>query len=177
VSLIFITGVAGSGKSAIRKELSARGYEAYDTDKDGLSEWFNKDTGKSVYSPREEWGSRSAEWYAKHELNTSLDRIRELATQAKTKVIFLCGSTSNRREVMKLCSLVVGLDISEEVLRQRIAARKNLFGKQQHELDKILEWRKKVTADIRRAGAIIIDANRPLEEVVDDVVKVATENN
>lgn len=34
--LIYITGPSGAGKSTVRKELQKCGYEAHDTDEDGL---------------------------------------------------------------------------------------------------------------------------------------------
>lgn len=37
MSLIYITGPSGAGKSTVRNELIKRGYEAHDTDEDGMS--------------------------------------------------------------------------------------------------------------------------------------------
>ena len=48
MALIFITGVAGSGKSAVSKELVARGFEAYDTYNDGITAWVIKETDEEV---------------------------------------------------------------------------------------------------------------------------------
>lgn len=36
MSLVLITGISTSGKSSIAKELSRRGYEAYDTEHNGI---------------------------------------------------------------------------------------------------------------------------------------------
>lgn len=172
MSLIFITGIAGSGKTAISKELAARGYEAYDTDKDGITGWFNKVSGERVQSPKADWSHRTAEWYSQHDWDTSLDAVKKLANQAKTKPIYLCGTSSNRQAVMKLCSLVIGLQVNEDVLRYRIATRKNPFGKQPHELENILGWHRASEDADRQAGAIMVDANRPMAAVVDEILKL-----
>ena len=46
MSLTLITGTSTSGKSAVAKELVKRGYEAYDTEHNGISAWYNKKTNK-----------------------------------------------------------------------------------------------------------------------------------
>jgi len=173
VALIYVTGVAGSGKSAVCKELVARGYEAYDTDKDGFTGWIDKQTGEEVYSPREEWGKRTAEWYARHDWRTSILRATELAKKAQTTNIFLCGSGHNKRDIMKVCDLNISLNVDEEKLKERIATRKNLFGKQPHELEQILEQLKTVPEQDKAAGAVIVNTSRPLGEVVDDILRIA----
>lgn len=171
MALIFITGVAGSGKSAVRKELVARGFEAYDTDNDGMTAWVNKETGEEVNQPKEEWGSRTAEWYSHHEWVVSLLRVKDLIERSRTSNIFLCGTGSNRAEIIKLADMTLSLSVDEETLKDRIATRKNSFGKQAHELKNILEWRADVTELVEAAGAVIVDTNRPLTEVVDEILK------
>jgi thymidylate kinase len=42
MSFIYITGPSGSGKSTVRNELIKRGYEAHDTDEDGMSAWYEE---------------------------------------------------------------------------------------------------------------------------------------
>jgi tRNA uridine 5-carbamoylmethylation protein Kti12 len=39
--LIYVTGPSGAGKSTVRNELIKRGYEAHDTDEDGMSAWYD----------------------------------------------------------------------------------------------------------------------------------------
>lgn len=65
------------------------------------------------------------------------------------------------------------LTIDEETLRHRIATRTtNDFGKTTAELGLILKWHKILEQDNRHYGAVMIDATRPLDEVVDDIVAV-----
>lgn len=45
MSLYFITGSPGTGKSEVCRQLNARGYEAYDTDSAGFAQWKNLETG------------------------------------------------------------------------------------------------------------------------------------
>jgi len=71
VSLILITGISTSGKSSIATELIGRGYEAYDTEHNGISAWFNKETGERAA----EFGhvaDRTKEWMDRHEWRMSI---------------------------------------------------------------------------------------------------------
>jgi adenylate kinase family enzyme len=66
MSLILITGSSTSGKSTIAKELVKRGYEAYDTEHNGVSGWHNKATGKWV-AGFGEMPERTSTWFSQHE--------------------------------------------------------------------------------------------------------------
>lgn len=71
MSLILITGISTSGKSSIATELIGRGYEAYDTEHNGISAWFNKETGERAA----EFGhvaDRTKEWMDRHEWRMSI---------------------------------------------------------------------------------------------------------
>ena len=91
MSLIYITGNSGAGKSSIRKELQRRGYEAHDTDDDGITAWVHKATNKLAERPENE-SDRTKEWYDQHEWKMSRQKVEEFAASAKDKLIFLCGS-------------------------------------------------------------------------------------
>ena len=62
---ILLTGMSGTGKSAIISELAARGYKAIDADCDEYSEWveyndFASDLGTPVEVGRTGCGARIA---------------------------------------------------------------------------------------------------------------------
>ena len=175
MSLILITGSAGSGKTTIRAELQKRGCEAYDTDSDGFSSWHNKGTGQAVKSPPT--NRLPQEWYEQHDWVLSATKVSKLAEQATNKTIFLCGTVGNKREILDLFSQIILLNIDEETLKTRLAHRNggNEFGKQQHELVRILDWHKTVEKDYRELGAVIIDATRPIETVVENIIEIAGE--
>ena len=97
-------------------------------------------------------------------------RVTEVAEKAQTVNIFLCGSSHNKRDIMQICDLTISLNVDAETLKYRIATRKNLYGKQSHELEQILEQLKTVPEQDKAAGAIIVNTSRPLGEVVDDII-------
>lgn len=53
---VLITGLAGTGKSAIIRELQQRGFDALDTDTTEWSEWRRvRSSGSDECGPRDEW--------------------------------------------------------------------------------------------------------------------------
>ena len=168
--LIYLTGPSGAGKSTVRKELQNRGYEAHDTDEDGMSAWYNIETGKQVKRPAEK--ERSPDWYKYHAYRMSPERVKELAERAKDKLIFLCGIPSNDLELAEYYDKVICLVIDEEVMKQRVASREtNNFGKAADELELMLYWHGKMLERYEAFGATMIDATQPLKTVVDEIVE------
>jgi hypothetical protein len=51
--LVYVTGISGAGKSAIRGELIGMGYPAFGTDEDGYGIWLDKTTGEPAEEPDE----------------------------------------------------------------------------------------------------------------------------
>lgn len=171
MSLIYVTGVAGAGKSTVRIELQRRGLEAYGTDEDSLAAFYNNTTGASVGSevPPE---IRTEAWRHEHTWKVPPEKIEKLAEQAKNMPIFLCGVVSNESEFWGMFSHIFALTIDEPTLIQRLRDRpNNNFGKLDHELRDVLEWQQGAAEGYRRSGAILIDATRPIDTVVDDILE------
>lgn len=168
--LIYITGNSGAGKSSIRKELQRRGYEAHDTDNDGITAWINKVTNELVERPESE-SARTKEWYDQHEWKMSRQKVEEFAANAKDKLIFLCGSPSNADDMLDLYDKVVCLVVDKDTLKNRIASRTDHdFGKAPDELESILGWHDAFEGRYRDMGAVMIDATKPVEAVVDEIL-------
>lgn len=169
--LIYITGPSGSGKSTVCTELSKLGYEAHDTDEDGMSAWYNNQTLQPVERPEEK--DRPADWYEKHGYRLSAERVKELAERAKTKRIFLCGIPANDKEFREYYDKVICLVIDEKTMKERVASRDtNDFGKSPDELKLMLYWHGKMLARYKEWSAVMIDASQPLNKVVDDIVEI-----
>jgi shikimate kinase len=170
MSLIFITGISTSGKSSIAAELRRRGYTAYDTEDDGISAWYNKETNERAA----EFGQvpeRTREWMDRHEWRMSMDWVRQKAKESANEQIFLCGGGANEPEVRQLCSTVIWLKTDEATIRSRVTnPRDHTYGTKPHELERILEDNREKEAEYTEYGAVIIDARRTLRHVVDDIL-------
>lgn len=168
--LVYITGNSGAGKSAVRKELQKRGYEAHDTDENDISSWQNKQTGNIVERPSKEV-DRTNDWYSQHDWNMARSKIDNLARIARDRLIFLCGSTSNADEMLDLFDRVYYLSIDENTLKDRLRSRTdNDFGKAPDELNNILSWHKSLEERFKDHGAYLLDAAQPLTKVVDEIL-------
>jgi dephospho-CoA kinase len=109
----------------------------------------------------------------RHDWIISRSRVEELADCASDRTVFLCGSPSNDRDVWDLFSDVICLVVDDETLRRRMGQRtSNDFGKASDELEVILRWNATNETQYRHLGATIIDASKPLEDVVDEVLAV-----
>jgi thymidylate kinase len=174
MALIYITGISGSGKSEILKELKARGYKAYGTDEDGVSAFYDNETNELLENPPTKANDRTPEWRARYTWKMSRQRVEELAREAQNKNVFLCGVAANENEVWDLFSKTLALVIDEETLRHRIATRtSNNFGQVPHELESILEWQESANDNYRKFGVTMIDATQSVDKVVDNVLAEA----
>lgn len=66
---------------------------------------------------------------------------------------------------------VFSLIIDADTIRHRIKHRtNNEFGKSSEELEHILDWHSGYTEVYTKFGAVLIDATKPLDEVVDEIL-------
>ncbi len=170
MSLIFITGISTSGKSTIVKELVKRGYEAYDTEHNGISAWYNTTTGKRV-AEFGEMPERTEQWLNHHEWLISTDWVANMATEAKTKTIFLCGGSANEPAIGATCDVIIWLKTDEATIRKRVLhPRDHDYGTKPHELARAIKSNKQKEAEYSAYGAIIVDATQPIANVVNEIL-------
>lgn len=153
------------------KELSHRGYEAYDLEHNGISAWFHKENG----TRDAEFGQvqdRSKEWDDVHEWIVSIDWVREIAKKAADKPIFLCGGGANEKDIIALCDKVIWLRTDEKTIRERVnIPRDHTYGTVPHELAAAIEGNKIKEAEYQENGAIMIDARQSKPDIVEQVLK------
>lgn len=172
MSLFYVTGLSGAGKSAVLDELTARGCEARGVDEDGYADWVHRVTGAVEDYDEDEPGFDFHAWYRSHNWVLSAERITALHAEAQAlgRPVFLCGVADGDRAVWQLFDKVVALIIDVPTMRRRIAARSNLFGQSPEEMASLVGWHAGYEEGYRRFGAVIVDATRPLDRVVDDVL-------
>lgn len=171
-NLIYITGIPGSGKTAVCSELKKRGYVALDTDNDGIAFFYNNVNGEAITEPipAEE---RTPEWRREHTWKAKRETVEALRRKAVDRPVFLCGVTSNDAdELWDLFSIVFALVVDEkEVVEKRVMERsEDGYGKNPHELATLMKWQQTASDEYRKLGAVLIDASRPLDQVVDAII-------
>ncbi len=168
---VFITGVAGTGKSTIAKALNEQGHITVDfSDYPKLRYWRHKRTKeKSEYSPEND-----VSWFDEHECVCDVDELKKLFTQHKDIVV---TGVSTGTEALNLFDKVILLQSSPETIRHRMETRDRIFGKKKEEQDNVIEWRKTFDPMILSHGAIPISSEGTLEEVVAKIIIVMSKEN
>jgi hypothetical protein len=70
MALFYVTGLSGTGKSAVLSELRARGYHARGVDEDGYANWINRAAGTLDDFPRDAPDLDLHAWYQAARLGT-----------------------------------------------------------------------------------------------------------
>jgi hypothetical protein len=150
-----VEGLSGAGKSSVYEELIRRGYKAISTDR-AWKVHAGPDTdlpGRPVHSM---WDQGKA--------------VSELESP-EPEVLFVCGSSRNRDRFLPYFTEVFNLRIDDDTMRRRLQERtNNEFGKQPEELELMLRLNR---SDHKPAGAIDVDATEPLDQVVDELLRLA----
>lgn len=152
-----IEGASGAGKSSIAEELARRGYHSVDTDEnvayfgDPLTGLPCTDNKKRVWL----WDKQKFE----NEIKKGTDTV------------YICGGAFNMAEYKKYFSKVFTLYADDKTLRQRLGTRANdEYGGNPKDLAVELEWNKGAEARSEASGSTLIDATRPLNMVVDEIL-------
>ena len=149
-----MTGMSGTGKSTVLAELRKRGLEVVDTDEPGWSEWSIEEDG---FVWRE-------------------DRIAELLAHDREVTLYVSGTVSNQGRFYPRFDAVVLLSAPAEVLLDRIAGRTtNDYGKTDEERELILAHVAEVEPLLRATCTHEVDAARPLDEVVEELVAIGAQ--
>ncbi|HET6746919.1 MAG TPA: AAA family ATPase [Candidatus Saccharimonadales bacterium] len=174
MSLIYITGMPSSGKSTVRHELQRKGFTAYGGAEDGLAAFFNNETGERINWV--ESSNRTAEWNEHHTWKIPRKTIEEIKQNSEDKPVFLCAVTRNDKdELWDLFDKVIALTIDEDTLKHRLATRTNNdVGKSKHELEILIERQKTAKVEYEKLGAYLVNATQPIDQVVEDIIKIAT---
>jgi AAA domain len=117
--LIYVTGVAGSGKTTLRAELQERGHRARDAD-EGFCAWFDAD-GNQV--PTLALHLRTPRWYMNHRWRLLPERVAEFAHDCETGLGFLLGVATNADEMAPYFGALVYLTADAELIRDRLRDR------------------------------------------------------
>jgi hypothetical protein len=172
MGLCLVTGVSGTGKSAVLGELRGRGCLARGVDEDGYADWVSRRTGAAEVIPRGDPQFDIHAWYQAHDWVLNAWRVSVLSRAAARcgRPVFLCGSALGEADVWHLFDRVVALVADVPTIERRLVARAGDYGKAPEELAMIIGWHDGFEESYRRFGAVIVDATQPLHEVADQVL-------
>jgi len=166
---ILITGITGSGKSAVCDELKKSGYKAYDIEIiEGLFNLIDKKTGKIV----NDYDNKNLEWVKRHDWMYDKNKLQEVVHKNTKGVVFYCGTAANLDELLFLFDKIFLLKVGPEVLCKRLSTRtSNDYGRNPKVQEWVLEWKDWWENHMLEKGAITIDADRDIREITTEIVK------
>ena len=149
VRRVLLTGMSGTGKSSVVRELVARGYKAVDTD-DG---WCERQP-----DGRQQWCERS---------------IEELLSTEDADVLFVAGCEENQVKFYGQFDSIILLSAPLNVMVERLASRtNNSYGKQPEELCRIYDDATTVEPLLRSGATHEVRTTIALPAVVAEVLRV-----
>jgi dephospho-CoA kinase len=149
VKRVLLTGMSGTGKSAVVRALAARGYKAIDTD-DGWCQL--RPDGRQMW--RE-------------------DAIEALLATEDADILFVAGCEENQVQFHAQFDHLILLSAPLETLVERLATRtSNSFGKEPEELRRVLDDVETVEPLLRRVADHEVRTTVPLNEVVTTVLRL-----
>jgi len=161
-----ITGVPGTGKSTIAKELTKRGFNAYDTDMVGLAELRDRKTDRLMeLSPDEPIDLNRYAW------NWDKEKLRRILNG--NGPVFLCGEASNQEEFYESFDHIFVLSIDEVILKYRLATRNvegHEYGKHPEELRHVLNVYKEFKQRLVSKGAAPVDSTKPVNKILKEII-------
>lgn len=157
-----ITGSPGVGKSTVTLALKDRGHVAYDSES-MIAHLVHKATGVPAEWPKGkvDWGVYDFVWREDglHELLDSADEV------------FIGASVGNQEKFYNLFDRIFVLTLDNDELKKRLLSRNKDYGKDPRELAGILKYNTERQARyMETPQAIAIDASRPLDEIVDEII-------
>lgn len=162
-----ITGVAGTGKSTLAKELRRRGYAAYDTE-EGFSYYVDKETGERCAYPTQP----SQEWYDRHERVFDEKILMNLMKKHADELLFIASITANQAKYYPQFDKIFLLTAPDEVVTHRLGTRtNNYFGRHPLDLQRVIGRHQQFDDELKALGAVVIDSTQPIEAVADEILK------
>ena len=161
-----ITGVAGTGKSTVAKELSRRGYAAYDTE-EGFSYYIDKRTGQRCAYPK----NPSPEWYDTHERVFDEKILMNLLKKHAEEPLFIACITANQAKYYDQFDKIFLLTAPDDVITHRLGTRtNNYFGRHPLDLQRVIGRHQQFDDELKALGAVTVDSTWPLDQVVQTIL-------
>lgn len=169
---ILITGISGSGKTEVSSVLREKGYSSYDIDDiPGLFTMFDKRTNQPLINQ----DNNSLEQVKNMSWVCNVERLQHLMSEEKNDIAFYCGNAENLSEIVPLFDKLILLKANDEAIRHRLSSRtSNDFGKTVEIQDWILNSKENWENNIKKMGAIVIDTNKDINQVVTEILKEAS---
>ena len=136
------------GKTSVLAELQKYGFVVIDLDATGICRWRNKTTKEfTEYGP----SGRDPEWLAQHEWYCDVSTLKTLLSCIREdKDIFVAAMPHNVSEFAHDFDKIFLLTANEDVIRKRLAERKNNhFARKEEEQEFVLKSMKEIISSLK----------------------------
>ncbi|WP_034465056.1 AAA family ATPase [Afipia sp. P52-10] len=157
---VLITGMSGTGKSAVISELAARGHQAHDLDTPQWSEWIVADPSDTL-TPAE-----GRDWVWREE------RVHALLSTPPDGNLFIGGCAENMHRLFPLIDRIILLSAPLATIMERLAARSSSgYGQTTEERRKVVSLIASVEPLLRESADHEIDTRQPVETTADEILR------
>lgn len=170
MSAVQIAGCSGAGKTTIAAVLARRGLLTIDADDDPLLA-RSVDAAGNVVEEQDEPDAPDFSWLSRHSWAWDPARLDELIQAAAPATLYVCGGADNALEVADRFTQVFLLEIDEPTMLARVDARQNNdWGRIGDTREYLRRKLPELQDRLRASGAIVIDARKPVDHVVDAIL-------
>lgn len=164
-----VTGYPSTGKSSIAHELRERGHFAYDTESmRGYMHAEEITSGRRVLLP----SPVPADWFNSYRYVWDIDRVTQLLGQHDD--VYVCALADNQEELYSTFDKIFLLLLDETLMRHRLEWRTTTrYGKDRNELSDIMKMHGHFESSLLNAGAIGINTDKALPDVVSEILKLS----
>ena len=159
---VLITGMSGTGKSAVIRELASRGHAAHDLDTPEWSEWIDAARSDDLTPIQgKDWVWRES-------------RVRELLSGAHEGMLFIGGCAENMSRIFPLIDCIILLSAPVETIVERLAARSpSGYGHAADERRKVVELIATIEPLLRKSADREIDTRKPVRATADEILQIS----
>jgi shikimate kinase len=159
---VLITGMSGTGKSAVVRELAARGHRAVDLDTPDWSHWIDADPSDGL-TPE-----RGKDWVWQE------DHVRALLSEHREGTLFVSGCAGNMTRLFPLMDTIILLTAPIATIMERLEARSpGGCGSTEEQRRTIGELIATVEPMLRKSASHEIDTRGPVQATVDELLRRA----
>jgi shikimate kinase len=159
---VLITGMSGTGKSAVIQELASRGYPAHDLDAPEWSEWIDAAPSDGLTPVQgKDWVWRE-------------DRVRELLSGWEEGPLFISGCAQNMNRFFPLIDCIILLCAPVDTILERLKTRSpGGYGHVAEERRKVVALISTVEPLLRQSADQEIDTRKPVRATADEILQIS----